>query len=643
MDHVSFLRGKHAFKFGGETLFMRPFFGNYSKARGVFTFTGGDISALPGSNIANSTALEDYLAGVADPSQGGTVLNGSPLRSLRQEDYSVFFEDVWRVKPHVTVNLGLRYEYFTPLADSDNLIGGWDPTLGLTQVGVNVNSPYNPYHKDFSPRAGVAWDIGGKGKTVVRAGGGVYYVDLVIAAMVDNINLPGKPSGITSIPTAYSTGADGTAPPLKPITSGGIGTSSLSFAGTALNWNLAGPIFPANQIGSASGFTCGDGLKVGTVTHPSPCSVYALARNIVPPRVETYTFGIQRTLTNNYTLEVNYIGDYSGNLAGVRDVNAIDPTNPLENTAACNHCESITHRPFYGQFPYLQYINVLSNSDSSNYNALQTTFTARAYHGLGFAAAYTYSHALDDASQNRNQQVPMDNLNGALDYGAANFDQRHHGSLTLNYALPGKKGYGQMLEGWSINSAVLLQSGLPWSPVDKRDISKTGDKVSDRWDFFGNPSDFTAGTTQIPFYSNVATMPAMCIQEGTAIGTYNPAAPTAGNLSKFGCFMQGSSVLIAPQTGTYGTSSRNLFRDAGFRNWDFSLFKNWTVKERLTAQFRAEFFNILNNTILANPGSGGLTGNALGQSTQTPDAAGQNPLLGTGAAREIQFGLKLIF
>jgi hypothetical protein len=365
-----------------------------------------------------------------------------------------------------------------------------------------------------------------------------------------------------------------------------------------------------------------------------------MARNLVPPRVVTYTFGIQRSLTNNYTLEVNYIGDYSGNLASVRDVNAINPTNPLENTAVCNHCESQTNRPYYAQFPYLQYINVMSNQDVSNYNALQTTLTARGYHGLSFVAAYTYSHALDDASANRNQQVPMDNLNGALDYGPSNFDQRHHFAFTLNYAIPGRKGFGQMLEGWSINSAVLLQSGLPWSPVDRRDISKTGDKVSDRWDFFGNPSDFTASRTPVPFYSNVATMPAMCTQEATAIGT----AGAGGNLGKFGCFVKGNAVLIAPPTGTFGTSSRNLFRDDGFRNWDFSVFKNWTVKERLTAQFRAEFFNILNHTILANPGSGGLTGNGtLGWSSQTPDAAAQNPLLGTGAAREIQLGLRLLF
>jgi hypothetical protein len=114
-------------------------------------------------------------------------------------------------------------------------------------------------------------------------------------------------------------------------------------------------------------------------------------------------------------------------------------------------------------------------------------------------------------------------------------------------------------------------------------------------------------------------------------------------LAKLGCFAQGNSVLIAPPTGTFGTAGRNIFRDDGFRDWDFSLFKNWTVKERLTAQFRVEVFNILNHTILANPGNGGLRSATLGCSCQTPDSGGQNPLLGTGGARAMQLGLKLLF
>jgi hypothetical protein len=641
VDHVSFLRGKHAFKFGAETLFIRPYLGNHTGGRGVFSFTEG------ANAFGGSSALEDFLAGIPDSSNGGTVLNGNPLRHLRQEDYSGFFEDTWHVLPHVTLNYGLRYEYFTVMREANNLIGNWDPTVGFEQVGVNIKSAYNGYHKDFSPRLGIAWDIGGKGKTVVRAGGGVYYVDLVAAALVDQTQIPGKSSGLTAIPTAYNTGADGTAAPLNPLTSGGIGTASLGLPGSALNWSTTGPIFPAGTFGSAAGFSCGDGLKVAGIQHPSPCNITAIDKNIVPPRVVTWTLGIQRTLSNNFTLEVNYIGDHSNNLVGVQDINAIDPTNPLENVVGTKPCkttihdECITHRPYYAQFPYLQFINWLSNIDRSNFNALQTTLTARGYHGLGFVGAYTYGHGLDDYSTARGIHTPQNNLNPNADYSNSDFDQRHHFSFTLNYALPGRKGYGQMLEGWVVNSAVLIQSGLPWSPVDTSDISKSGDKKSDRWDFFGNPSDFTAGTSPIPFFradqpAPFNVFPAMCTQEATAAGA-------TANLAKFGCFAQGNSVLIAPPTGTYGTAARNLFRDDGFRNWDFSLFKNWTVKERLTAQFRVEVFNILNNAILANPGAGSPKLGNIGCSCQTPDTAGQNPLLGTGGARAMQLGLKLLF
>src|SRR5207302_11099429 len=174
------------------------------------------------------------------------------------------------------------------------------------------------------------------------------------------------------------------------------------------------------------------------------------------------------------------------------------PQSPAE--IACGQCESITDRPYSSQFPYLQFIHFMTNLDRSNYNALQTTLTARGYHGLGFVGAYTYSHGLDDYSTARGIHTPQNNLNPDADYGNSDFDQRHHFSFTLNYALPGRKGFGQLLEGWVVNSGVLIQSGLPWNPTTKTDISKTLDKTSDRWDFFGNPRDFTGGKYPIPFF-----------------------------------------------------------------------------------------------------------------------------------------------
>src|ERR1019366_8797929 len=155
---------------------------------------------------------------------------------------------------------------------------------------------------------------------------------------------------------------------------------------------------------------------------------------------------------------------------------------------------------------------------------------------------------------------------------------------------PGKKMPGQLLEGWQINSIVSLQSGQPWDVYDSNnDISRTGE-LKDRWDFFGNPNDFKPTLTPFPFYCNncgiggVSNIPASCSTQAAAIG----ATPS---LLSYGCYNQGNSVMIPPPIGTFGTMGRNVFRDLGYRNMDLSVVKLFKFKERLSAQFRAEFFN----------------------------------------------------
>jgi hypothetical protein len=123
-------------------------------------------------------------------------------------------------------------------------------------------------------------------------------------------------------------------------------------------------------------------------------------------------------------------------------------------------------------------------------------------------------------------------------------------------------------------------------------------------------------------------------------------------LLNVGCYFQGNSTLTPPALGTVGNSTRNLFRDSGFHNWDLSVTKNWVFKERLTAQFRAEFFNVFNHPAFTNPNgpagaalndpSAGFSGN-FGCGCLTPDQAAPNPVLGAGGARSVQLGLKLIF
>jgi len=169
----------------------------------------------------------------------------------------------------------------------------------------------------------------------------------------------------------------------------------------------------------------------------------------------------------------------------------------------------------------------------------------------------------------------------------------------------------------------------------------------ERWDFFGKASDFTSGPVGIPYYGSTSN--ATCLAHATTPGLL-------ASLGKFGCFAKGSSVMIPPALGSFGTMGRNFFRDSGFKNWDLSVAKNWKFGEYLKVQFRAEFFNILNHPNFANPfggqngyGIGGFndpsTGGAgaFGCGCATPDRAAANPVLGSGGSRATQFGLKLIF
>ena len=200
-------------------------------------------------------------------------------------------------------------------------------------------------------------------------------------------------------------------------------------------------------------------------------------------------------------------------------------------------------------------------------------------------------------------------------------------------------------------SIVSLYSPQPWGPMDTGDdISMTGEGV-DRWDFVGNPSDFSSDPRDnfalLPQYFAPGATPAVC----------NNAANTPGllaSLNAFGCYASpnGRSAMIPPATGTFGTMRRNLFRDTGFRNWDFSIAKNWKFRERFGAQFRAEFFNVLNHPNFANPFGGqngfgmndpSVLATGFGCGCASPDVAASNPVIGSGGSRSIQLGLKLSF
>jgi hypothetical protein len=633
IDQVSYLRGKHAFKFGGEIR-------DDSVHQG--TFRGG-------RGIVNFASLEAFLQGT--PSSAN-FLGGNPIRNIRQWLYAGFVQDDWRITPRVTLNLGLRYEYQGVPSEANNLLGNWEPSVGFEQVGKNISSIYKPDHKDFGPRLGVAWDVTGKGTTVVRAGGSIVYSLLPMSTLLSEQGTQdGIALGLSTIPTGatlvYGTQCASGCPGMGTITSTGI-----KIPGSQLNWtstNQSSPIYPASVTSLVE---CGTGGAI------SPCNITAFDRNYTPPYVENWTLGIQHAFSSKLSIETSYVGNHGVRLVGIRDLN---------QTGA-----------YSAQYPYLGFINFVSNIYGSTYNGLQTTLTARNYHGLDFVLGYTYSHALDYMSSDWNEFLPQNSFNTAAEHGSSDFDIRHRFTLSVTYTLPEKKTRSQLLEGWQINTIVTLQSGQPWGVNDQlNDFAGFGDNT-DRWDFYGNPADFKAGGPNSLIlctgpgaggcsYTTAGNLVTVLLPDAQSTAFWNAcnakASPgelvslaTAIGAGQGGCYVSanGKSFLIPNATGKFGTMGRNIFRDTGFRNADLSITKSFQLGERLKAQFRAEAFNVLNHPLFANPygGTSNYGQNAFadpsvvgtfGCGCATPDSAAFNPVLGSGSNRAIQLGLKLIF
>jgi len=677
LDSISYLMGKHAFKFGVEYSHIEADFNNNDE-RGTFNFNGD-------AAFAGSSSLEDFLAGaVATGPAAPNALVGKAARVLTWQNYAGFVQDDWRVTPRLMINLGLRYSYVSPFKDANNLLGNFNPALGMVQEGQSSvgDTIWKPDHKNFSPRAGFAWDVTGKGTTVVRGGAGLLYSTFVAASFVQQQGQQNfKGGSIAAIPTAANL-------IVKGVTTNAGGTINLGnvfYDPTKVNWNA-----PAGGSGAfpAGAVSCAD---------TAPCAILTVDPNLLTPYIANWNLSITHAFTNNLSLEVGYVGNHGSRLTGFRDINQAPlgasycfPGNPSARTAAQNAdaCNGVPAaglkagassgaalqeaRPFAAAYPYLSFIDQYSNDSRSNYNSLQATLTQRVSHGLSYTAGYTYGHGLDNNSLNRFGALPQDSTNPGAEYGSSDFDVRNRFTFTASYELPGKRGFGQLLEGWKLNSIVTLQSPQPWNIFDSsNNFSGSGD-LADRWDFFGNPADFKSGVDSIPhcggFINNggiIDTSKVSCKAVSGISGANIPFPATLANecaalapdpatlaLKKGGCYVVGSSVMVPAKLGTYGTMGRNIFRDRGFRNVDFSVFKTFTVRERYSAQFRVELFNIFNHPIISNPNGASNGGNSgdkansagsFGTGGGTPDNIAGNPIVGSGSARDMQLGLKLQF
>jgi len=686
IDNVSYLRGKHSFKFGFQ--FMDNVYDN-----NALHHASGEVKFK---------TLQDFLTGTV---HNGTILVGNPYEYVRAHWFSGFFQDDYRITPRVTLNLGLRWEYAGSPTERFNYEATFSPSLAwpVQQVGGSGMPPmYNGYYKSFSPRVGVAWDVRGNGKTVVRASGMVLGAPELVGQYVGvspfGANVPDL--GINTSGTQLNIHTPEMLTPNGCKTPVPFGTPCGDF-----NWSAAGPVFPVGTPTVVNGVpytgtTCLSPNDVTLITSgptPPPCSTQGVNPKFVQPYVVAWNMDVQRAITNNLTVSIAYVGTHGANQTDWLDINqppigagwdagavsaclksaplytdpvngptcVANPAGEVGSPVVCTAC------PYGTKYPFLTNISQFQNSDFSNYHSLQMTVNERTTHGLSFLASYTFSHSLDIASSSGGgPQIDANNVR--LNYASSDFDMRHHFTFAPTYAIPGIKSPGQMLQGWEVSGVLVLSSGLPWSPNDATDDILGTNEFNNpnfagmqTWNYSGPRSAFTLGASPFPCYFNndngnspmsgctSYTDPqgmqawSQCVRAATApyAGNTQLQGLALASLNNIGCYVTtGGGVLTPPAYGTIGNASRNVFRLPHYFNADFSVSKEWKFKERYSAQFRAEFFNIFNWTNFGppptlDPGAG--AGGQFGCSCATPDVAGSNPVLGSGGPRHIQFGLKL--
>jgi Carboxypeptidase regulatory-like domain len=653
-DSVSYLTGNHAFRFGGEMVFVKFNNSTLSNVQGTLEFAG----------------LQEFLAGTLTSGTGNKNITGGDLSyGLRERWYSAFFGDTWRVTSRLTLTPGLRYEYMGPPHEVDNHLGTFDPnataTGGLVQVGPGLPTSklFSPQKANFSPRIGVAWDITGQGKTVLRGGFGLMSSFPSITSFVQAV-----PYGSNLINGSGTTVVDHTGEEVSQAA-----PFTVAYDPSQLTWDTTGPLFP-NLSGGAS-----------PCSAAAPCQTGAPDPNFKYPKSLQWNMDVQRALTNNLTLDVAYVGNHGFDETLSRDLNAVPVgtswtstilgTCSLQTTAAAasnstaykNACKAssaaiVAARPYNADYPWFNYIVRATSGGWSNYNGLQVTLDGRNYHGVSFLASYTYSHSLDTWSRSSQAAaLQVDPANYGYQYGNGDRDIRHRARFSPRWQIPGIKTPGQMLEGWSLSGILSLQGGFAWGPIDqtKNDWAGNGatgnansrpnNGVFQTWNYSGPTSAFNSNAhdgNTMPCYGRLSGCSSLTAAPSAIITACETAAqaPYTGNAQQMklalltmynnACYIRDGGVLTPPAYGTIGNAGRNQFKGPSYTNVDLTLSKDWHVGERYSAQLRVEVFNLFNTPSFALPVAD-VTKGFNGFFGYTNSTAAD--------PRRMQFGLKLGF
>ena len=633
IDNISWKHGKHDMKFGYE--FRRTSISQILNIdfRGKLSFSGTPEADSPCAGVADlggspsqCEALSLFLAGTPT---GGSIAQGNTNRNTFENSHSIYAQDSWRVFRTFTVNLGLRYDYYGLIQDKQgnftNIL--LDPS---TQIGTAVLTGsgrlYQPDYNNVAPRVSVAWDVFGNQKTVVRAGYGIFYdafsQDAFIGQAPYNSSFdPGN---------AYS----------------GFGPNPINFASPVSSSSFPVPF--QSGVPVYGGF--------------SPMSdAFGVNPNLRTPYMQNYNLNLQQQLTRRMVLQIGYVGSNGHKL--LQTVDANQPTQAEITAADCagqtipppgQPCPGgaiqdygVPRHYFVNNFPgggafTPFYLNYLQNSANSNYNSLQTSFRIDNWHGLTSTVNYTWSHSLDNASDLweyiTNGSTPNQTYTAHPNKGNSNFDDRNRFVWNFIYQIPDAKDskYKLIRNGWGVNGIVTVQSGQPFqfnfNFEDDFDGSGSGYGVPDRVP--GVAIHYNQSDPNNYINLNAFAVPCTPVDSG----------------------FDGTAGSCQPGTRHYGNLGRNSLIGPHFRQFDFSIFKDTTLTERLKMQLRFEAYNLFNHPNFANPylpffiadpfvNGSTVTGTGVGHYAlnSTPDVGIGYPFLGSGSPRNLQIAAKFTF
>ncbi|MFZ1050666.1 MAG: carboxypeptidase regulatory-like domain-containing protein [Candidatus Sulfotelmatobacter sp.] len=579
---ATWIKGKHEVQFGGEILRVRLPMGNQYQESGVFDF----------ENLTGNPLADFELGAVSSFTQGGGLyLNVTGYRE------SLFAQDSWKATPRMLLTAGLRWDPFFPYTDSEGRVACFVPgaqsqrfptaPVGMLFGGKNhdpgcpASSIYNN-PRNFGPRLGFAYRITEDGNTSIRGGAGYYYEAPNTVAFEDVV---GVPPFAPIINVGSSPGS-----PLVTLADpyGSSGTTNL-FPGQfgPTNPSPSDAIFPTSGISFSQIFD----------------------RHFRLPMVLSWNLTAEHGFKQDWMLRVAYVGNSGHHLSGTGDQESgLLQLNP-------SHWDPVTQQevPVYPAYGSIASIN---SGVDSNYNAAQITLTKRMTHGFSFLTNFTWAKELDDFAPIGGSPYLTNSCSCGrdFDYGPSDDDLSKTFKINGEYMVPRislPKAVDKIVNGWELSGTVSWQTGFPFTIFSGADNSLSG--------MLGDRADLAVASVQQAVLGSGRSHAAE-VQEWFNTSAFVPNA-----------------------LQTFGDTGKNILRGPRFFDADLAAVKNAKITERLSMEFRAEFFNAFNNVNFGRP-DGNLAdiGATYGEITGLAGSSSSNTY-GTAQPRIIQFAVKFSF